>query len=129
LHSRVALGVTIVLIVSLVLVWRACGPSRPPGISVAYEDIVQVRALPVSGMDPAHVFAQSPETIRGAKPLEERQTAIPSTFPAPVTCVSHDGTREDLLLRVELVDGRKLDYGSLCFPAELEALYGLAMVN
>jgi hypothetical protein len=46
LHSRVALGVTIVLVVSFVLVWRARGPSRPPGISVAYEDIVQVRALP-----------------------------------------------------------------------------------
>jgi hypothetical protein len=62
LRSSVALGVTIVVIVSFVLAWRARGPSRPPRINVAYEDIVQVRAAPASDTAPAHVFAQSPET-------------------------------------------------------------------
>jgi hypothetical protein len=128
LRSWVAFGVTSVVIVSLVLAWRARGPSRPPGIPVAYEDIVQVRALDVSDTGREHVFGRSPNMIGGAVPLEVLQTAIPSTFPAPIAC-SRYGTREDALLRVVLVDGRKLDYLSLCFPDELQPLYELAIAN
>jgi hypothetical protein len=126
LHSWLALGLTVVVIVALGLAWRARGPSRAPGINVAYGDIVQVQALADSATGPAHVFARSPGTIRGARPLEVLQTAIPSTFPAPVPCVSTD---HDPVLRVVLVDGRKLDYRRLCFPDELEPLYVLAITN
>jgi hypothetical protein len=69
------------------------------------------------------------ETITGAKPLEVLKAAIPSALPAPVSCVSAYGTEEDLVLRVVLVDGRKLDYGSRCLPDELEPLYELAIAN
>jgi hypothetical protein len=129
LRSWVALGVTIILIVAFVLAWRARGPARQPPIAVTYAEIVQVRVLPGPHPGPAHIFARSPETIPGAKPLEVLQAAIPSTFPAPVRCVSAYGTEEDLVLRVVLVDGRKLDYGSLCLPDELEPLYELAIAN
>ena len=129
LRSWVALGVTIILIVAFVLAWRARGPARQPPISVTYADIVQVRAFPGLDRGPAHVFARSPETITGAKPLEVLQAAIPSALPAPVSCVSAYGTEEDLVLRVVLVDGRKLDYGSRCLPDELEPLYELAIAN
>jgi hypothetical protein len=129
LRSWVALGVTIILIVAFVLAWRARGPSRSPAIAVPYADIAQVTARSASGAGPPHVFAGSSQTTPGAKPLEVLQAEIPSAFPAPVQCLSRFGATDEILLRVMLVDGRKLDYGSGCFPHELEPLYELAMAN
>jgi len=131
LHSWIAIGLTLLVIIALVAAWKARGPGHPGAVDVTENDVVEVIAFPQPwGTGPPHVFASSPESVPGAKPLDELRQAIPSPLPGPVECQWTHVSRSELLeLRIKLADGRTLDYLACHFPDELGPLHELAMAG
>ncbi|MEO8292407.1 MAG: hypothetical protein ABI635_04645 [Actinomycetota bacterium] len=84
----------------------------PIDVSASQIDRIQAYPYPEGAQGPA--FARNPR--EGEIPLQTVISAVPIPLPAPTGCL------DQVVLRITLVDGRRIEYGHCDYPDDMKAL-------